>query len=104
MSIEDLQAIINNNPFISDPLKDISFLHVTFLSSPPVNINQESIRQKQAEGEAIFLTDKAVYLYCPNGYGRTKLNNSFLEKKLNVGATTRNWKTTLELLRMAELH
>jgi len=102
MSIEDLRAIIKNNPFVSDSSKDITFLHVSFLSSPPVNAEEESIRQKQAEGEAFYITDKAVYLYCPKGYGRTKLHNTFFEKKLNVGVTTRNWKTTKELLSMAE--
>jgi len=34
-----------------------------------------------------------VYLYCPNGYGRTKLSNSFLERRLGTAATTRNWRT-----------
>ena len=44
---------------------------------------------------------REIYLYCPNGYGRTKLSNSAIEKKLSVGATTRNWKTTKTLLAMA---
>jgi uncharacterized protein (DUF1697 family) len=43
-----------------------------------------------------------VYLYCPNGYGRTKLTNTFWEKKLKVGATTRNWNTVNKLLELAE--
>jgi uncharacterized protein (DUF1697 family) len=41
-----------------------------------------------------------AYLYCPNGYGRTKLNNTFFEKKLGVGATTRNWRTVTTLAQM----
>ena len=43
----------------------------------------------------------AVYLYLPNGYGGTKLTNSLFENKLKVMATTRNWKTTKELLKLA---
>ena len=41
------------------------------------------------------------YLHCPNGYGRSKLGNAFVEKQLGVGATTRNWRTTLKLLELA---
>jgi uncharacterized protein (DUF1697 family) len=43
-----------------------------------------------------------IYLYCPNGYGETKLSNSAIEKKLAVGATTRNWKSVNTLLAMAQ--
>ena len=42
-----------------------------------------------------------MYLRYPNGYGRTKLSNAFLEKQLGVAATTRNWNTVTKLLDMA---
>jgi len=41
-------------------------------------------------------------VYCPNGYGNTKINNTFFENKLKVTATTRNLKTVKELVRIAE--
>jgi uncharacterized protein (DUF1697 family) len=41
-----------------------------------------------------------VFVYCPNGYGNTKLSNTFFENKLKVTATTRNWRTVNELLRL----
>ncbi|HEX3051888.1 MAG TPA: hypothetical protein VHP83_14610 [Aggregatilineaceae bacterium] len=41
-------------------------------------------------------------MYCPNGYGQSKLNNNFLEKKLGVVATTRNTNTMTKLLALAE--
>jgi uncharacterized protein (DUF1697 family) len=47
------------------------------------------------------LKSGAVYLYTPGGYGNTKLNNTFFESKLKCKATTRNWKTMNELLKMA---
>jgi uncharacterized protein (DUF1697 family) len=42
-----------------------------------------------------------VYVYCPLGYGTTKINNTFFERKLGMGATTRNWQTVTALERMA---
>lgn len=105
MDIEKLKRIVADNPFIADPDKDISFLHVTFLSSPPemsliYNLKMyESI--KSPGKDEYVLSSAAIYLYCPNGYGRTKLTNTFFENKLKVTATTRNWRTSLELLEIA---
>ena len=42
-----------------------------------------------------------VYLHIPGGYGVTKLDNAFLERKLGGRATTRNWKTVTTLAAMA---
>jgi uncharacterized protein (DUF1697 family) len=42
-----------------------------------------------------------IYLYCPNGYGRTRLSNTAIEKLLAVEATTRNWKTVNTLAEMS---
>ena len=101
-SINKLKQIIASNPFINDSQKDIAYLHVTFLSSQPPKFDVEAIEEKKQIGEAIAFTNAAVYLYCPNGYGKTKLTNNFLETKLQVSATTRNWKTANELARIAD--
>ena len=100
LTIGELQQIVNNNPFLKDVDKKSEFLHVTFLGSTPEQYNREMIDEKKQPGEELFFTNQAIYLYCPNGYGNTKLNNSFIEKKLKVSATTRNWKTTNELLKI----
>jgi len=102
LTIDKLEKVIENNPLLKDPNIDQAFLHVTFLSSKPDHFNRSTIEGRKQNGEEIFFTDSAVYLFCPNGYGRTKLNNNFLEAKLKVGATTRNWKTTTELFKIAK--
>jgi uncharacterized protein (DUF1697 family) len=48
--------------------------------------------------EKFAIVGSEVYLYCPNGYAQTKLNNAAFEKKLRTVATTRNWKTINNLL------
>ena len=103
LTIDKLKDVIENNPFLKDPNKDHSFLHVTFLSSPADNYDLKTIEDKKQSGEEIFFSDNAVYLYCPNGYGKTKLTNNLLEAKLKVAATTRNWKTANKLLSLAIL-
>ena len=46
------------------------------------------------------LATPVIYLKLPHGYGRTKLNNAWFERKLGTAATTRNWRTVLALAEM----
>ena len=55
------------------------------------------------EGEKFVIVGTEVYLYCSNGYAKTKLNNAMFETKLKTVATTRNWKTVNKLLIISKL-
>jgi len=101
LPVEKLERIIGANPFLRDQKIDKACLHVTFLAEKPGKYDLTAIDSKRRKDEEIFIADDAVYLYCPDGYGSTKLSNNFLESKLNVAATTRNWKTVNEILRLA---
>ncbi len=102
LTIDKLKQVIAKNPLAKDSTLNSDHLHVTFLSSQPDQVDYSLIESKKLPGEAIAFSESAVYLYCPNGYGKTKLNNNFLESKLHVLATTRNWKTTQALLHVAQ--
>ncbi len=82
---------IENNPYKNVEEKQQYF---TFLSEKP-EIETVEVNAKEDEYEII---DDVVYVNAVGGYGKTKLNNNFFEKKLKVTATTRNLKTTLKLL------
>ncbi|HVM86902.1 MAG TPA: DUF1697 domain-containing protein [Puia sp.] len=97
----ELKETLDNNPFLTARREDIQFLHVTFLSGTPLMENIRKVKGDYLTDEFIF-KGKNIYLYCPNGYGRTKLNNNFFENKLKLTATTRNWKTIIELVNIAE--
>ncbi|NOX92574.1 MAG: hypothetical protein GXP18_09045 [Gammaproteobacteria bacterium] len=47
--------------------------------------------------EKLAIQGKEVYLYCPNGDGKSKLTDTFIERKPGVSATTRNWKSVQKL-------
>jgi uncharacterized protein (DUF1697 family) len=51
--------------------------------------------------EQIRVSGREIYLYCPNGYGTSKISNTAIEKKLGVGATTRNWRSVNALVEMS---
>jgi len=100
---DELSQIISDNPYVKEESKDSSKVHVTFLSDFPDKEKFKLIPEGDYQGDQLYLVDRAIYVYCPNGYGNTKLNTNFFESKLKVKATCRNWKTTLELLRIAEM-
>jgi uncharacterized protein (DUF1697 family) len=93
--------ILAKNPFSQENSKDEAFFHITFLAAAPMEENKEKVQAGKTQDDDFCILDKAVYLYCPNGYSNSKLTNGFLENKLKTTATTRNWKTCKELLSMA---
>ncbi len=94
----EMQTIIEENPFLKRKNIDPEKLYVTFLEERPSSDLIENISKINYEPDTFIIWDKEIYLYCPNGYGNTKLNTNFFENKLKVKATTRNWKTANELL------
>lgn len=80
--------------------KDWPKMHVTFLSEEPKNVSDEAIDKFVGKGEKYKLIGSEIYLFLPNGYGRTKLTNNLFEKKLHLTATTRNWNTVATLHKM----
>ncbi len=98
-----LKSIFASNPFFKRKNIDIVKLHVTLLRNEPDLIGKNLLEKfKLTNGDEFELIDKNVYLYCPNGYGRTKLTNNLIEKKLNCSATTRNWKTITKLVELSD--
>lgn len=95
-----MAAVVRGNPFLKEKSIDPSKLHVTFLSGRPGNKAAGLLEGLVAESERFFIAREEVYLYCPDGYGRSKLANNALERKLSLVATTRNWRTVTTLLEM----
>ncbi|HEX8080169.1 MAG TPA: DUF1697 domain-containing protein [Jatrophihabitans sp.] len=92
----ELAEVLAGNPYLdreSDPTK----LHVTFLAEAPAADQAQRLQIPAGETAAFSLAGKQIYLHCPDGYGRTKLTNSFLESRLGTAATTRNWRTVTAL-------
>jgi uncharacterized protein (DUF1697 family) len=92
----ELLNLADQNPFLKRN-NDIEKLHITFLDHEPYADMIEKARQTISDSDEFEVTGKDVFLFCPDGYGRTKLNNTFFEKKFNTKSTTRNWKTVLKL-------
>lgn len=101
-TVGEMESVINRNPLLKIIGIDVEKLHVTFLSAYPSEQALEKIKAYEYKPDEFIIAEREVYIYCPNGYGNTKLSNTFFESKLKVIATTRNWRTVNELLKMGE--
>ena len=92
----ELVAVLQSNPYAATGA-DPSRLLVMFLDAAPKPETVRTVDGAQHEPDVFTITGREIYLYCPNGYGRSKLTNGFFERKLGVRGTGRNWRTVAKL-------
>lgn len=98
----EMEAVVARNPFAEMVGFEAEKLHVTFLQQAPSAEKLEALKAFTFEPEMYSVSGQEIFVYCFNGYGNTKLENAFFEKKLNVKASTRNWRTINKLIAMAQ--
>ncbi|WP_328354352.1 DUF1697 domain-containing protein [Streptomyces sp. NBC_00445] len=96
-----LKAVAEACPFPAADL-EAKQLHVTYFSAPVDPDRFAEIDQAAYLPEEFRLGDRALYLYAPNGLGRSKLAEHLSKPRLNKGviATSRNWNTVVKLVEM----
>lgn len=101
LTIQRLKTIIEESPFLNIDNIDLSRCYITYLQTVPDMSRIEQLETIEYNSDKMIFKNDVVYVYCPGGYGKTKFSNTFIESKLKVSATTRNWKTTNTLLELA---
>jgi uncharacterized protein (DUF1697 family) len=96
----ELAKIVATNPLAKRGV-DPAHLHVTFLGERPAAAMVSALDPKRFLPDTFAVARREVYVCCPKGYGRSKLNNAFFERALATDATTRNWKTVNALVELA---
>ncbi len=82
-----LAKVRAGNPFAKSG-KDPAKLHVTFLADTPDRARVRGLDTRRGEPDEFRVVGREIYLYCPDGYGTSKLTNAYFEKQLGVTATT----------------
>lgn len=93
---KELARVVARNPF-PEVAATPTLLHVSFSAQPlpPKALGPEDAARFAPDQ---FRLDGAhVYLWYPNGAGRTKLTNDVIERRTGQRATARNWNTVLAL-------
>jgi len=96
----ELERLVARNPFTKKATESKQ-LHVTFLADSPPASRVKELDPERSPPDEFRVVGREAYLYCPNGYGRSKLSNAYFEQKLGVAATTRNWNTVTKLAELA---
>lgn len=93
----ELAAVAGGNPY-ADREDDPTRLLVAFLATPPKKSMVDALTVPGGENVSFTVTGREVFLhFVDGGYGRSKFTNAYLEKKLGVVSTSRNWKSVRAL-------
>jgi uncharacterized protein (DUF1697 family) len=96
-SAVEMGAVVERAPF---PGVDRSKVHVAFLASPPEPSAVAACDPEPFLPERFAFTGSELYLYLPGGMAKTKLP-TYLERRIKVPMTIRNWQTTATLASLA---
>ena len=97
---EDLELCFKNNLYLKEKDCDTKKLYVAFISKElsPLALNDLKISNFKPDEAAI--DGSRIYIKYAVGAGKTRLDQKYIEKKLNAVATMRNWNTVTKLLDM----
>jgi len=101
-SADELRKAIAANPFAAR--KDIEFgkLLLTFLAGDAGPDSRRTLLKFKDYPEELHLAGRELYIYFPNGAGKSKLPWSSVEKLLQTTGTARNWNSVTKMLAIAE--
>lgn len=97
---EELQSLIDRNPFPKEAKTDPSHLLVVFLKDALAAKSVKALQAAIKGPEIVHADGRHLYAVYPAGIGRSKLTNTLIEKTLATRATARNWNTIIKLSSM----
>jgi uncharacterized protein (DUF1697 family) len=100
-NVADLQRVGTSSPYAkagADPGRH----HVTFLATVPPKAALDALNLPVSGRDELVVDGREVYVHTPDGYAHTKYTGTFLERRLGVVSTTRNWNTVSKLCELAK--
>ncbi|MFC9734559.1 DUF1697 domain-containing protein [Streptomyces roseolus] len=96
-----LAAVADACPFPAAGLEGKQ-LHAVYYSAPVTPDRFASVAPEAFAPEAFALGDRVMYLYTPDGLGRSKLAEAVMRPSLteDLVATARNWNTVRKLVEL----
>ncbi len=97
---EDLIACQENNPFLKENNVDTKKLYVAFVSMELHKDRIHDLKMSQVKPDEVHINSNKIFIKYAVSAGKTRLDQKYIEKKLNLTATIRNWNTVTHLLKM----
>jgi uncharacterized protein (DUF1697 family) len=101
-NIDKIKQIISENPFLDEKGFDPAKMAVMFLREKPGEDQIMKVKDVNYPPDKFNISGKEIFVYCPNGFGKTKLYTNFFENKMKIIGTARNWNTVNTILEIAE--
>ena len=98
----DLEGCLKNNPFLKDKDLDIKKLYVAFVSTTLGRDSINELKISQFKPDEASIDGNRIFIKYAVGAGKTRFDQKYIEKKLNVTATIRNWNTVTQLFQLYE--
>ena len=102
VSKTDLELCFKNNPFLKEKEVDAKKLYVAFISKELNSTAINDLKISQFKPDEAAVDGNKIFIKYDIGAGKTRLDQKYIEKKLNVTATMRNWNTVNKLLELFE--
>lgn len=102
VSKQDLENCLKNNPYLQEKGVDTKKLYVAFLSNTLRAESINDLKISQFKPDEAVIDGSKIFIKYAVGAGKTRLDQKYIEKKLNLIATIRNWNTVTQLLEMYE--
>ncbi len=99
---EEMNNLFFTNPFLGEKDFDPSKMAVIFLHDEPSATQIQKVANVDYPPDKFIIAGRDIFIYCPNGFGRTKLYTNYFENKMGVSGTARNWKTIITILDIAK--
>ena len=94
---QEIKEALANNPFAERESKRI---FIAFLDQKPRQDLMDEMGRLDYSPEEYVLNNDMIYFYIPN-FAKYKLDTTLFEKKLQLKASSRNWRTTTKLAELA---
>lgn len=98
-SMDEIGEIVKNNPF-EGQFDNHKFLHVFFLEYELSNGHKEMIDSIANDNERIEVRDRTLYCLLKISILDSAVGKGFIDKKLKIPATGRNWRTVTKIAEM----
>ena len=98
----ELREVIARNPFKKRNGIEPAKLLVTFLATDPGSEVRNAVLEIKTNPEEVHLSGRELFIYFPNGQGKSRLPWARVDKALQTAGTGRNWNSVTKILEIAE--
>ena len=97
VSKDDLESCLQRNPFLKSENFDLKKMYVAFVSKELSENSIHELKTSQFKPDEAIIMGNKIFIKYDVGAGKTRLDQKYIEKKLNVVATIRNWNSISNL-------